>query len=250
MGTAANNESNQISNQIKPIYIMSVTLDQLTPEAKAELLKELQKSEADERKAYKDLVNDTVPALFHELIGVAADLSRIKTLVFGELQALIKMKADVYGKEENTYSHSFTTADGITIMIGHRYTDGWDDTASAGIERVNNYIQSMGTDSKSKMLVSAVLRLLSKDTKGNLKASRVLQLKKLAEETGDLGFLDAVNIIHDAYRPVKSREFITCRYKTDAGEAVDLPLDITAADFDFQMPEYAKQDDNKEGKEV
>ncbi|MDE6237442.1 MAG: hypothetical protein K2M45_06195 [Muribaculaceae bacterium] len=44
----------------------------------------------------------------------------------------------------------------------------------------------------TKALVNAVLRLLSRDGQGNIKASRVLQLRKKAEDSGDERFLDEI----------------------------------------------------------
>ena len=52
--------------------------------------------------------------------------------------------------------------------------------------------------------------LLKKDKNGNLKASRVLELKKIAKQVGDSEFIDGVKIIEAAYRPNKSSTFIEC----------------------------------------
>lgn len=221
----------------------NITLDKLTPEAKRQLLRELEAEQAqkerevkDNRKAYKALVNETIPALFHELLGASATLSAAKTKVINELQALIAMKAGVYGREDNKYSHSFTTDDGITLMLGTIYRDGWDDTVTAGIKKTTDYLESLGKDENSRKLVRAVMKLLSKDATGNLKASKVLQLKKMAEEWGDKEFVDAVNIIQEAYRPSQSRIFISCKYKDNDGITTELPLDIATAELDFKIP--------------
>lgn len=205
----------------------------------------------DNRATYKKMVNETVPALFHELLGVSITLSEMKTKVFADLQTLIEMKAEVFGKADNKYSHSFTTECGITIMIGHRYNDGWDDTVTAGISKVTAFMESLGKDKNSKMLVKTIMQLLSKDDKGNLKSSRVLQLKKLAEETGDPEFLDGINIIQQSYNPVKTKEFITVKYKGNNGETMELPLDITTAEPDFEMPlAYAQKPKDQETTEA
>ncbi len=228
---------------------MTINLDQLSPEQLTALKEQIQAEERqkeikqqEDRKAYKQMVNDTLPILFNELLGASAELSRVKTLVFSELKALIELKASAYGKEDNLQSHSFTTNDGINIIIGHRFNDGWDDSVTAGIEKVNKYLESLISDQNTKTLVTAIRKLLSKDAKGTLKASRVIQLKKIADDTADPVFIDAVKIIQDAYRPTQSCEFVTCRYKDNNGNSVDLPLEIASADFDFQMPlKYAQK---------
>lgn len=218
----------------------AVTLNNLSAEDRQKLLEELKQQEeekerriAEDRKAYKLLVNETIPPLFTILQAVSVELSAAKHTVFDSLQTLIKMKADVYGKEEDQSTHSFTTDAGITLIIGRRVGDGWDDTVTAGLDKVNKFLASLATDEKSKMLVKAISKLLAKDAKGNLKSSRVLQLKKIAEESGNAEFIDGVRIISDAYRPVKSREFVTALYKNNEGASVQLALDITAA----EMPE-------------
>lgn len=45
-----------------------------------------------------------------------------------------------------------------------------------------------------------VLRLLARDAKGTLKASRIVQLRKVAMETGDDRFIEGVRIIEEAYQ--------------------------------------------------
>lgn len=214
----------------------------LTEEEKQQLREQFMQEERErtmrtkeERKNYKKLVNETVPGLFTELVAVSKSMSAIKKRVFDELKTLVSMKAELYDAEVEQFSHSFTTDDGITLIIGHRYVDAWDDTVNVGIQKVEKFVSSMGKDANSKALVKTVLQLLAKDKGGTLKASRVIQLKKLADETGNAEFIDAIDIIQSAHRPHKSKEFVTVRYVDYDGVKVDLPLDISAADFDFTL---------------
>ena len=210
------------------------------PEEQQELLlkqaEERIKSKKDnqraERQSYKELVDETIKNLVPQLEYVSNELSRTKRHVFESLQTLITMKADLYDRKEDQNSHSFTTTDGMfTISIGRNVNDGWDDTVNTGIAKVNDFINLMAKDENSKRLVNAILRLLSKDKKGNLKASRVLELKKMAEESGDPLFLDAITIIQDAYRSTPSAEFVWCKGKDEKGEFKILPLSITEANM-------------------
>lgn len=218
-----------------------IRLSDLSPEAIEELKQQALAEEKDkankvkeERKAYKSLVDETLPELFKKLVSAAELLGRVKQEVFTGVQTLVKMKSDVYEREDEQHSHSFTTGDGLTIIIGHRMNDGWDDTVNVGVQKVHDFLDTLGTDKKSKDLVKAILQLLSKDSKGTLKASRVLQLKKIADDMGDAKFIDAITIIQDAYRPTKSKEFVTARYTGADGVKLDLPLDITSVDMDFK----------------
>lgn len=213
------------------------SIKNLSPDERAQLLKELQEQEREEknkvkaeRNAYKDLVNEAVPVLFKELQEASNHLARAKKATFDGLKDLINMKAQVYESRQAMYSHSFTTTDGITLIVGNRILENWDDTVTAGIEKVKKYLDTLAKDENSKMLIRIVNKLLAKDEKGNLKSSRVLQLRKEAEATGNKEFIDAISIILDAYKPTMGKTFVSCRYKRQDGVIIDLPLDISAVD--------------------
>lgn len=215
-----------------------ITLEALTPDQKKALMAELVAEEkakaekmAEDRKAYKELVNSEIPALFVRLSAASDLLQQAKQAVFDGLKTLIELKNEAYGRGGDLKSHTFTTDTGTTITIGNRSGDGWDDTVDSGLEKVNVFLDSLAMDAKSKILLKAVRKLLAKDVKGNLQSSRVLQLKQLAEESGDAEFIDGVNIIHAAYRPVITREFVTCMHKDEKGIVHQLPLDITACEL-------------------
>jgi hypothetical protein len=214
-------------------------LSDLTPAQKIALKKELasdlkkQEKEIREKRAgYKESVNKKLPSLFSLLTDCSKQLAAAKKKVYKELASLVNHKSDVYDREQDQTSHSFTTEEGISITIGYRQNDGWDDTVEVGIQKVTDYIQKLGKDDNSKKLVKTILQLLSKDKTGTLKASRVLQLKKLADDIGDPKLKDAIQIIQDAYRPSRSKQFITCRYKDSTGANKELPLSITDVEID------------------
>lgn len=227
-----------------------ISLDSLTPE-QLELLQkqyeEKKKAEAEkvqqERATYKQMVDSTVNGLFPIIQEASQKLAEVKQHVFGEFKTLIQMKAELYNRKEEQFSHTFTSADGnITITIGRNVSDGWDDTVNTGIAKVNDFIQGMIKDENSKNLVNTVLRLLSKDKSGNLKASRVLQLKKMAEDVGDASFIDAIKIIQDAYRPKPSQEYIKCTYTNEAGVKIIVPLSISEATMEVEAQEEKEQE--------
>jgi hypothetical protein len=73
------------------------------------------------------------------------------------------------------------------------------------------------------------MRLLSRGKEGTLKASRVLQLRKMAEESGSERFIEGVRIIEESYRPVVSKTFVRAERKGKNGEWVNIPLGMTEA---------------------
>ena len=144
------------------------------------------------------------------------------------------MKAEVVGfKEDGQWSHTFTNQEStMRLTLGVNTVDGWGDMVTAGIAMVRKYIESLATDAKTKTLVQTVLRLLSTDKQGNLNASRVLQLQKLADESDDDQFKEGVKIIRESYQPTATRRYIRAQYR-DKGTGAwrNIPLGITDVDL-------------------
>ena len=134
------------------------------------------------------------------------------------------------GKDLENQSHTFTNSEGNKrIVLGVYVTDGYLDTAEEGIAIIREYIESLATDEKTKALVGMVMKLLAKDQKGTLKASRIIQLRKIAEDTGNDRFLEGVKIIEEAYSPAISKTYIRAEYKNDNGVWTSIPLGMTEA---------------------
>jgi len=149
----------------------------------------------------------------------------------GNFQSILAMKSEVMGlTKDDQRSHTFTDSKAtMRITLGVYQTDGYSDTVDAGIGKVREYLESLASDEKSKALVSMVLKLLARDAKGTLKASRVLQLRKLADQSGSALFLEGVKIIEESYQPSVSRQFIRADVKNAIGAWVPVPLGMTEA---------------------
>ena len=184
----------------------------------------------EDRDAYATLVDETIDAAVPLLMSISAGIAETKTAVLEQFKQALAIKADLFGTKEGQRSHTFTNADGDKrIMIGYYVLDGWRDTVEDGIAKVKEAIESLAKDDESRALVAAILRLLSKDQKGTLKASRVLQLRKLAEDSHNEKILEGVRIIEDSYQPTESSQFIKSQIKNDKGEWVSVPLGMTEA---------------------
>lgn len=182
------------------------------------------------RKAYKELVDETIPDVVAGLVNVSETLSKCKTLVFSSFEDLLKLKADVYGTRDDQQSHTFTT-DTHSITIGYRINDNWDDTVTAGITKVKEFINSLAKDEATAVLVNTVLKLLQKNKKGDLQANKLLQLKALAEEFNNEEFTDGVDIILKSYKPERGNWFIEA-YTIDEGKKASIPLAMASVDFE------------------
>lgn len=197
-----------------------------------------------QRATYQQMVDDELAQAVPELRRLSQDIRTVKDAVFSNFQTVLQMKEEVVGfKEDGQFSHTFTNSEStLRLTLGVNTVDGWSDMAETGIAMVRKYIESLATDEKTKTLVNTVLRLLSKDKQGNLNASRVLQLAKMAEESKDEQFIEGVKIIQESYMPTETRRYIRAQYRdeTTANGWRNIPLGITDVDLIETEPEPAK----------
>ena len=128
-----------------------------------------------DREAYKELVDETIEDVIPDLQATSDCIKTVKSGVLNRFRHVIDMKSDVLKlKKDGQRSDTFTHSDGNKrITIGVYTTDGYRDTVEDGIAIVKEYIEGLASDEKTKALVKMVLRLLARDVKGTLKASRV-----------------------------------------------------------------------------
>lgn len=194
---------------------------QMTAEEKAQFeafKQEQARRQAEERvqqlrESYAALRESFVKKTMKALTPLSDKIRQKKAEVLEEAAALQSLKAELLeidGKDMPK-SHTFTNDAGtMRVTIGVYETDAYDDTVEEGIAKVKSYIEGLATDPKSQQLVKMVLSLLQRSANGALKASRVVRLRKLADESGDAQFLEGVKIIETAYRPAVSRTYIRC----------------------------------------
>ncbi len=184
-----------------------------------------------DREAYKELVDEAIESAIPDLQSVSDCIKTVKQGILEEFRRVIEMKSEVLKlKKDGQRTDTFTnTAGDKRIIIGVYTTDGYRDTVEDGIAIVKEYIEGLASDSKTRALVKMVLRLLARDAKGTLKASRIVQLRKLAEESGNERFIEGVQIIEEAYQPAISKQFIRAEIKNDNGAWVSIPLGMTEA---------------------
>lgn len=189
----------------------------------------------DERKQNLDtfnaMIDEQIACTIPELKDISEQLSTVKKAVFENFRALLDMKKDIMKMtKDGQRSHTFTSSDGQSrIELGFYQIDNYKDTVNDGIALVKDYITSLAETDETKALVDMVLKLLSKDQKGNLKASRVLQLRQIAEKLNNDRFTEGVEIIMNSYAPIASKQFIRAFIKGEDGEWLSIPLSITDA---------------------
>lgn len=216
------------------------TTIEMTADEKAEF--EAFKAERDRKRAeeqrkaqraqYAQMVDREIADAMPLLMAVNAELKHVKSAVYGNFDAILKMKSEVLGiTKDDQRSHTFTTSDSrYRITLGVNTVDGYRDTVDDGIAMVMEYLGSLAKDDDSRALVAAVTRLMSRDNTGNIKASRVLQLRRMAEDSNNPRFIEGVRIIEEAYQPTVSKRYIRAEYRNDKGAWVNVPLGMTDVD--------------------
>lgn len=187
------------------------------------------KARAD-REMYKLMVDEEIERSIPVLHTISEQIKQSKHQVLDNFKTILELKASLFSTKvrDDQRSHTFTNSDGSKrITLGVYVTDGYRDTVEDGIAIVKEYIDSLAKDEETKALVRMVLRLLSRDAKGTIKASRIVQLRKVAEETGDSRFLEGVRIIEESYQPEVSKQFIRAEQRDHNGMWKSIPLGMT-----------------------
>ena len=218
--------------EVKQTVEMTAEEKQQFEEFKAALAAKNAKEQAKrDREAYRDLVDETIERAIPSLECLSQGIKETKQSILDDFRNVIEMKADVLKlKKDGQRSDTFTNSAGDKrITVGVYVTDGYRDTVEDGIAIVKEYIEGLASDAKTQSLVKMVLRLLARDAKGTLKASRVVQLRKIAEESGNERLMEGVQIIEESYQPAISKQFIRAEVKNENGAWVCIPLGMTEA---------------------
>lgn len=218
----------------KTMIIKGAEMEEFRAFQQEKARKEAEQKAKEMRQTYRTMVDEEIDNAIPELLSISRDIKSVKAKVIENFKSILELKEEMFrlakGKDMDNQSHTFTNSAGDKrITLGVYVTDGYLDTAEDGISMIREYIESLATDDKSKALVGMVMRLLAKDQKGTLKASRIIQLRKIAQESGDARFLEGVRIIEESYSPAVSRTYVRAEYKNGNGIWTPIPLGMTEA---------------------
>lgn len=188
--------------------------------------------------AYKQLVDDAVNATVPDAKTLNETISVIKRGIIDRFQSVIAMKNDLFagtkrGAIEGRFTDTFTSSDGNSrVTIGWNTNDRYDDTYTAGVEMVQEYINGLAKDAESRQLADMVNTLLAERSKlGQLKAQNVLRLEKMASESKNEKFIEGMRIIRDAYRPERTKMFVQVSVRDSMGKFNPISLNMTDCDL-------------------
>ena len=221
------------TQETKTVQVTEAELAELQALREEKAKKEAADRRKAERERYAELVDAQVKSAVNSLTMLSDYIAQVKKEVFFDFETILAMKAEVLEQsKDNQRTHTFTNSDSsMRITLGVHTVDGYRDTVEDGIAMVMEYIQSLATDDNSRVLVSAITRLLARDKHGTIKASRVLQLRKMAEESNDEKFMEGVKIIEESYQPTTTKRFLRAEIRDAHTNAwVSIPLSVTEAE--------------------
>ena len=217
-----------MDNEKKTVEMTAAEAEQFAAFKEAQAKKEAEAKKKADREAYAKLVDEAIASSMPKLRYISQSITDHKRIVMDSFKSALELKAELFEVRDDQRSHTFTNSDGTArITIGHYQLDNYRDTVNEGIAIVKGYLESLAKDKDSAALVAAVLRLMSRDNAGNLKASRVLQLRKMAQDSGDERFMEGVRIIEESYAPAESKQFIRAEVKNEDGKWIPVPLGMT-----------------------
>lgn len=185
-----------------------------------------------DREVYGRLVDEEIDRALPMLQELSGSISATKRTVEENFRQILDMKADVLKRtKDGQKSHTFTNSEGTKrITIGRRCCDGWKDTVNDGIAIVTEACLALIKDDTTRALVNQIMRLVSRDAAGNLKATKALQLRKLANDLNNERLNEGITIIEEAYIPSFTRTFIYAEFKDEkTGAWKSVPLGMTEA---------------------
>ena len=224
-------------NEVKQTVEVTAEELELLKAAKAEKAKrEAQEKREQDLRTYKKLVDDAISETVPEAHCIQEMLTRTKDGIMERFRAVIDLKETLFvgskQLKDDRYSDTFTNSEStMRVTVGYNTLDAYDDTYTAGVEMVNQYIESLATDEKSKQLADMVTTVLRERRKvGQLKAQNVLRLEQMAAESKDETFIEGMRIIREAYRPQKSKQFVKVEVKNqETNEWVPITMNMTNA---------------------
>ena len=207
----------------------------MTAEERAQLKAQLAEEDRQEalrkqeqKDAYMQMKDQFLERNLEKLKALSDQMQALKKEIFDDAETLIKRKDELFNTKTDRQSNTFSHESGkYSISLGNRINEGWDDTCEQGIEKVKEFLQTLAKDDNSAALVETIMRLIAKNNKGMLKASKVLELEKLANKIQSAELTEGLNIIKNSYRPKPTCQFISVTMKDDNGNDKQLPLSLS-----------------------
>lgn len=214
-----------------------IQLDQLSPEALAQLenqLKEKQLQEKEQKQrdleTLETLESEALSALFAKARPLSNTIIDFKREFLETLEPLIQMKVSLGKAAADQEQYTFNTKDRqVRGVIRYNRTTRYDDGVQAAISYAKEWLHQQVEGEKEKRLVGLIDDLLSKDMKGNYSPTNLLKFVKAAEEINEPLILKAAEAIKQSIYEDMTSISVLLDFKDESGTERRLPLSATKA---------------------
>ncbi|NIJ45030.1 hypothetical protein FHR24_001469 [Wenyingzhuangia heitensis] len=184
-----------------------MNLDELSPEDKEKLRKQLHAEEREAKKkaqadkeSFKDLTKLFVLGNIDNLIDFQKIIEEKVVELFEDYTIIKELKQLVYGPSDQD-SHTSTLQDGsASITIGHNVSIKFNGNESAGLKKINEYLNSLASDEENfQKLKKAIDIYLKRNAKtGDLSPNKIIELNSLRKDFNSELFNEGLDIIMDS----------------------------------------------------
>lgn len=208
----------------------NIDLSQLTDEQRKELIKqakELAKAEKEQKAQDKILLKDLENGFVRENIDFFIDkrgaLEDKILVLFGNIEAIIELRAKVYNNDKREQdSHTFTLDDGsASIKIGWNVRPTFNGTEAEGIVKIKQYMSSLAGESENEKILMEFLNVaLKTDVQGNYNPKKVRELNSMRSRANSELFNEGMDIVNEAMQDIRTSRYIRGYKMVDFGNGV------------------------------
>ena len=196
--------------------------------AKAE--REAKEKAKQDKRTLKEMTSESVESLMEQGRQLSARIKEFKREVYRTLAAAKELKNALYGQASRNKSDTYTNlGNTMRITTGQYELDSFDDTANIAAGKIEEFMATLAKDGEdSQTLYSLLQDFVSRDKNGNLRAANILKLRKKVDENPRLEPIrEYVQMIEEAWQPVKSKTYIRLEERTETGAWKAVPLNAT-----------------------
>lgn len=195
----------------------NIDITQLSEEQRKDLVKqakEIAKQEkqqkAQEKALLKELENGVVLENIDFFIDKRGALEDKIQILFGNIDAIIDLRAKVFGNHKREQdSHTFTLDDGsASIKIGWNVRPTFNGTEAEGIVKIKQYMASLVGESENEKILMEFLNIaLKTDVQGNYNPQKVRELDRMRNRANSELFNEGMDIINEAILDIRTSRY-------------------------------------------
>lgn len=195
-----------------------MNLDDLSPEAKRKLKQQLLEEEKAEKQkvqankeSFKDLTKLFVLGNIDNLVDFKNVIEEKVGELFEDYSIIKELKQQVYGPSDQD-SHTSTLQDGsASITIGHNVSIKFNGNESAGLKKINEYLNSLASDEENfQKLKKAIDIYLKRNSKtGDLSPNKIIELNSLRKDFNSELFNEGLDIIMDSQIRTRNSMYVS-----------------------------------------